>query len=194
MTAMRKQGRICRIPILDKPVWTSWDLGVNDSMAIVFWQDVGMERRAIDYYENTGEGFGHYARILGERGYNYSRHYLPHDAAQRMLNRDATTREFEANAAGIRPTDVLKRIDLDATGIEASRSFCPNVWIDEQRCSALIACLDNYRKEWDDRLGVFKDKARHDEFSHGYKAFESAAIRPTPVFMKPIVLTELGIV
>lgn len=178
MTAMRKQGRICRIPVLDAPVYTTWDLGLNDSMTITFWQDVGMERRAVDYYENNGEGFGHYARILQERGYNYQRHYMPHDADHRMLNQQATTRKQEAEAAGIKPIEVLKRIATEADGIEASRRFFPNVYIDSERCDQLVKCLNNYRKEYDDKLGVFKDHPRHDWASHGYKSFESAAIRP----------------
>lgn len=180
MTTMRKQGRICRIPILDAPVYTTWDLGLDDSMAIIFWQDVGMERRAVDYYENNGEGFGHYARILTERGHNYSRHVMPHDADHRMLNKEATTRRFEAESAGIKPIDVLKRIATEQDGIEASRTFMPKVYIDEVRCAKLIKCLDSYRKEWDDKRGAFKDHPLHDWSSHGYKAFESAAIRPQP--------------
>ena len=181
MTRVRQEGRICRIPILDAPVYTTWDLGVGDAMAITFWQDVGMERRAIDYYECAGEGFGHYARILQERGYNYSRHYMPHDADHRKLNVEATTARQEAEKAGIAPIDVLKRISTEADGIEASRSFFPNVFLDEVRCQRLIQCLDNYRKEWDEKLGRWKDKPLHDEHSHGYKSFEGAAIRPDMV-------------
>lgn len=191
MTTMRKQGRICRIPILDAPVYTTWDLGLNDSMAITFWQDVGMERRAIDYYENSGEGFGHYARILQERGYNYVDHAMPHDADHRMLNKEATTRRQEAESAGIKPVSVLKRISTEQDGIEASRRFFPNVYIDEERCARLIQCLDNYRKEWDDKLGVFKDRPLHDWASHGYKSFETAAIRPVSASARPLDLSKL---
>jgi hypothetical protein len=82
-------GRICRIPILDAPVYTTWDLGVGDAMTITFWQDVGMERRAIDYLEGSGEGFGYYAAELNKKGYNYERHYMPHDADHRRLGKDA---------------------------------------------------------------------------------------------------------
>jgi len=178
MAKMRQQGRICRIPILDAPVYTSWDLGYNDCMAICFWQDVGMERRLIDYYENSGEGWGHYAAILQQRGYNYSRHWMPHDADHHMLNVIATTRKQEAEKAGIYPIEVLQRIDDELTGIDASRTFLPHVYVDEERCDLLIKCLDNYRKEWDDKLGTWKSRPRHDEFSHGYKSFESAAIMP----------------
>jgi hypothetical protein len=194
MSNVRKQGRICNIPILDAPVYTTWDLGYNDSMAIVFWQKLGMERRAIDYYENSGEGFGHYARALRERGYDYESHYFPHDGNQTQLTELATTKRDEAVKAGINPIDVLKRIKEERDGIEASRSFFPNVYFDEGRCSRLIACLDNYRKDWDDKLGVYKDRARHDEFSHGYKAFETAAIMPIPIKSKPIVYPKRAIV
>ena len=186
MSKMRKEGRICRIPILDAPVYTTWDLGYDDSMTITFWQDVGMERRAIDYYENSGEGFGHYAAILREKGYSYERHYMPHDIEVHLLNKDATTRRQEAEASGIKPIETLKRINSELDGIEASRRFMANVYIDETRCDRLIWCLDNYRKEWDDKLGVFKSRPRHDAASHGYKSFESAAIRPDAI--KPVKL------
>jgi hypothetical protein len=76
---------------------------------------------------------------------------------------------------------VLKRIATEQDGIEASRTFMPKVYIDEVRCAKLIKCLDSYRKEWDDKRGAFKDHPLHDWSSHGYKAFESAAIRPQPV-------------
>jgi hypothetical protein len=176
MAKMRTEKRICRIPILDIQVDTSWDLGVNDSTAITFWQTVGMERRAIDYYENTGEGWAHYAKILNEKGYNYRLHYGPHDIAHKMMGLVAETRQQKAEEAGIKPWEVVARIPEEIVGIDASRAFLPQVWIDEERCSALIECLDSYRKDWDDKLGVFKSYARHDEYSHGYKSLETYAV------------------
>lgn len=177
MKKVRAEGRICRIPILDIPVYTTWDLGVGDAMSICFWQDVGMERRLIDYYENSGEGFGHYAKILTEKGYNYSEHFMPHDVVHRSLGKEAKSRKEHAEESGIKPVRVVPRIASEADGIEASRAYLPKVWIDEERCARLTDCLDSYRKEWDEKLGVWKDKAVHDQFSHGYKSFETAAVR-----------------
>lgn len=192
MTTMRKQGRICRLPVLDAPVYTTWDLGVNDSTCITFWQDVGHERRAIDYYENNGESWGHYSGVLLSKGYIYSRHYLPHDGAQRQQGADSVKKKWElAQEAGINPTELLPRIATEKHGIDASRAFLPNVWIDEERCAKLILCLDNYRKEWDDKLGVWKDHPRHDEFSHGYKSFEGNAIRRATTGGGPLDLSNL---
>jgi hypothetical protein len=177
MRKMRAEGRVCRIPIIDAPVYTTWDLGVGDAMSITFWQDVGLERRAIDYFESSGEGFGYYATELGKKGYNYERHYMPHDADHRRLGVNAKSARQHAEDAGIKPVEVLPRIATELDGIQASRSFMANVWIDQERCSRLILCLDSYRKEWDDKAGVWKDRPVHDEYSHGYKSFESAAIR-----------------
>lgn len=195
MLRMRTEGRICRIPILDKPVYTTWDLGVNDDMTITFWQDVGLERRAIDYYENSGEGFAHYAKVLTERSYNYADHYMPHDADHRRLGKDAKSAKQHAEECGIKPITVLKRIAEERDGIEASRALLPQVWIDETRCAKLIACLDGYRREWDEKRGVWKDHPVHDGASHGYKSFESAAIRPEAkkaVVVAPIPAMKTG--
>jgi len=178
MRQMRKERRICRIPILDIPVYTTWDLGVNDATGITFWQDVGMERRAIDYEEHSGEGFGFYARLLKDKGYNYDRHHMPHDADHRMMGYTTESRRELAVKAGIGPIEVMPRINSEQQGIDSSRAFLPLVWMDEERCNRLIQCLDSYRKAWDEKLGVWKDRPLHDEFSHGYKSFETAAISP----------------
>jgi hypothetical protein len=91
---------------------------------------------------------------------------------------DAKSAKQHAEDAGIRPIKVLKRIHEERDGIEASRVLLPQVWIDEERCAPLIVCLDGYRREWDEKLGVWKDHPVHDQYSHGYKSFESAAIAP----------------
>jgi hypothetical protein len=50
-------------------VITAWDLGVGDSTAIWFVQRSGREIWVIDYYEMSGEGRPHYAKILQEKAY-----------------------------------------------------------------------------------------------------------------------------
>lgn len=197
MSKVRKEGRIREIPILDKPVYTTWDLGVNDDMAITFWQDVGPERRAIDYFADSGEGFSYYARILQEKKYVYSVHKMPHDADHRRLGIEAKSAREHAEEAGIKPIEVVDRIKYEQDGIEASRKYLAQCYFDEERCAELVKCLDGHRKEWDDKRGVWKDKAFHGPESHGYKSFETAAVsasRTAPTdFNRKINYPKLGV-
>ena len=193
MQKVREQGRVCKIPVLNKPVDVFWDLGVGDAMALSFRQIIGHEVRWIDYYENSGEGFEHYARVLHEKGYIYGRHYFPHDGDSRSLGAVAKTKKEWAEEAGIRPVEIVPRIATEGAGIEASRALLPQCWFDEERCHRLVQCLDNYRKDWNDKLGVWKDTARHDEFSHGYKSFETAAVAPVSTPSRKITYSHKGI-
>jgi hypothetical protein len=180
MAKVRREGRICRVPIERVPVDTFWDLGINDDMVIWFRQRIGPEHRFIDYYSNSGEGLDHYARILKERAdeheYVYGTHYLPHDGSARRMTFKAKTAEQMLNEIGVRPTIVVPRIAADKDGIEASRAYLARCWFDESRCSDGIRCLDNFRREWDENRSVFKDEYLHNWASHGYKGFETAAI------------------
>lgn len=73
-------GRITSVPYdANALVNTYWDLGVGDNMAIWFVQTVGKELHVIDYYQNSGEGLGHYISYLKNKSYNYGEHYAPHD-------------------------------------------------------------------------------------------------------------------
>ena len=186
MEQVRRERRICRIPVISAPVDTFWDLGVNDDMVIWFRQTVGPEHRFIDYYANSGEGLEHYAAILQQRahehGWVYGTHFMPHDAKQRRLGLKTDTVEDMAYSVGIRPVTVIPRVSSDNAGIEASRKYLRQCWFDEERCAEGILCLDHFRKEWDDDRGVYKNKYRHDKASHGYKAFETAARAPDDYF------------
>lgn len=178
MRSVRKQGRLTdRVHYNEAlPVITGWDLGMDDSMVIWFAQVVGREVHLIDYYENSGEGLAHYAKVLGEKGYVYGGHFGPHDLAVRELG-EGLSRLEKAREYGIR-FEVIPRINNQQEGIEAVRSFLPNCWFNEQDCAQGVNCLDNYRKEWDENLGRWKDKPRHDWASHGAKAFETLARAP----------------
>lgn len=180
MQKVRREQRICRVPMEACPVDTFWDLGVNDDMCIWFRQRVGPEHRFIDYYSCSGEGLEHYGRILKEKAdehrWTYGQHYMPHDAGARRLSYEAKSVQQMAQEIGIRPVIVVPRIPSEKVGIEASRVYLAKCWFDESRCAEGIRCLDNYRKEWDDQRGVWKDRPRHDWASHGYKAFETAAV------------------
>lgn len=184
MAKVRREGRICRVPIERSPVDTFWDLGVNDDMVIWFRQRVGPEHRFVDYYSNSGEGLEHYAKVLADRsnehGWVYGIHYLPHDGDHRRLSYKAKSVREMLTELNVKPIIVVPRIANEKDGVEASRGYLARCWFDEKRCAEGIKCIDNYRKEWDEDRGVFKDRPRHDWASHGYKGFETAAVALEP--------------
>lgn len=179
MQRMRKDGRITSVPYdSGYPVDTLWDLGMDDSMTIIFRQRIGMSNRLIDYIEASGEGLAYYASELDKKGYTYGKHYMPHDASQRELG-TGIRRQDKAEELGIRPIEVVTRprdIDAVLAGIEAARSFLSTCVIDQTKCTKLIDCLDNYRREWDERLGAFRRAPLHNWASHGADALRTGAV------------------
>lgn len=166
MQKMDADKRICAVPhdpIL--PVHTAWDIGIGDATSIIFYQVYGMEKRIIDFYENTGEGLPHYAKVLVERDYVYGSHTAPWDIEVRELGTGKSRREVAASL-GIK-FRVLKQQECSRDeGIEMVRNVLASVWIDEKKCERLIAALREYRKEWDEVKKCFKDTPLHDWTSH----------------------------
>jgi phage terminase large subunit len=167
-------GRIGRVPYEPRlPVYTVWDLGIGDATAIWFAQLHGREIRLIDYYEQSGEGLPHYAKVLQERGYVYGEHFAPHDIQVRELGSGKSRIEI-AQSLGIR-FRVAPNVSIE-DGIEAVRSTLPLCWFDEQRCRQGLDALQHYRREWDDKRGEFKPRPLHDWSSHGSDAFRYLAL------------------
>lgn len=151
------------------PVWTAWDLGVNDVMVIVFFQVFGRELRVVDEYHATGEGLEHYVNVLHARrkkyGYSYAGHVLPHDGNVFEMGA-AMTRKARLRELGLRGIRVLRRTRDVNTDIEQVRKAIPNMWIDPKTAGYIIKALGRYAKKWDDILGTFKEKPLHDEWSN----------------------------
>lgn len=182
MSDADKDGRITAVPYEPaKPVETWWDLGMRDAMAIWFVQRIGPQIRLIDYYENSGEGMQHYAKVLQDRGYVYGRHVAPHDIEVREIGTGKSRRETAA-ALGIK-FDVAPKLDVD-DGIDAVRAMLPSCWFDAKKCERGIEALRQYRKEWDDRNKVFHDHPLHDWTSHPADALRHGATA-RPVAKRP---------
>ena len=166
-----EEKRILNIPIEPSiPVNTFWDLGRNDTTAIWFHQRIGLENRFIDFYENNGESLHHYAKVLKEKGYLYGEHYLPHDVVVTELTTNKSRRET-LEESGVRPLIVVPRVSEKGEGIEMARRIIPSCWFDQTRCKDGLRALENYRKEWDDKKQVFRERPLHDWASNPADAF-----------------------
>lgn len=161
------------------PVNTAWDLGFDDATAIWFFQHVpgGMDGRGginlIDYYEASGAGLDHFAQVLAQRGYRYGYHLFPHDVEQTELS-SGRDRRSTLTQLGIR-VSVVPKVKLKVDGINAGMVLLPRCAFNIERCSEGLDKLRLYRREFDQRLNVFRDKPVHDMFSHAADAFMTLA-------------------
>ena len=159
-----------------------WDLGRNDLNTIWLHQAIGGHHRFVGYYENSGEFIGHYVRWLkewaAERDVTFGDHYWPHDGDRESLWLEGGTLAV-AEKQGIRPK-IVKRPVNKVEAIGTARAMFPLCQFDEAGCGVGLKRLRAYRKEWDDIRGVWRDRPRHDEASHGADAFLTFACSNVP--------------
>lgn len=172
-------GRIGSVPYdASAGTYTAIDLGIGDSTAIWWFQMVGQEIHFIDHYESSGEELGHYISIIKNKPYNYTTHFLPHDAKQRELQTGMTRVEFFENN-GIHNIEVLRptnfQLGQDDINMIARPKFS-KIWIDRDKCERGLKCLRAYHYEYDEKNKLLKDKPEHDWSSHSSSAFIYALI------------------
>lgn len=185
ITQAEKEGRICDLPIIPGvPVNTFWDIGMNDTTAIWFHQQIGPWHHFIDYYENSGEQAAHYAKVLKDRGYQYGKHYLPHDGVNtEWAGVDNLTRLQVLEKLGVKPTVLVERIDNLADGIDMVRQSFGRCRFDRTRCGedkpgserGGLLSLAAYQKKWNEQLSCWHDYPLHNWASNGADAFRQWA-------------------
>lgn len=173
---LRQQRRIGDFPIDPRsPVNTFWDWGIGDYAIIWFHQHLAGRDRFVGYYENCNEGPAHYANYLLEwaakHGATYGVHYGPHDFESRRpgTHGEITTLQKIFGGLGISFQIVSRSLDKGAS-IQLARTRLANCEFDAV-CEKGIERLENYSREWDERLAVWKSQPRHDEHSHGADGF-----------------------
>ena len=190
-----KENRIGNVPVDEHVgVETWWDLGIGDSTAIWFAQRIGEEIHLIDYYENSGESLAHYADVLEEKGYAYERHIAPHDIMARELGTGKSRFEVSQDL-GI-DFEVAPKLEVDH-GIESVRNALPYCWFDREKCKLGLDALRQYRKQWDEKNQVFKNKPLHDWCSHAADSFRYGCVHDpidTTDWNRPIEITTKYIV
>lgn len=203
ITDMENKGRIIEgIYDPDLPVHTAWDLGYSDDTAIWFWQSVGNEIRLIDYYETNREDVKHYAEQLygheivvtqyGDNGkvlkwvkgneielaahrraYKYGRHFVPHDAANKLLAAGGRSIVHQLHELGIQTQVVAATSQQNQIeGLRKTLDFC---YADPVRCKDGLRALRKYQFIYDDERNKYSDKPDHDGYSHACDAAEVIA-------------------
>ena len=159
----------------EMPVFVSADLGYTDSTAFWFWQPAPDGYNFIDYEEADNQALSYYFHLLREKGYEYEKIFLPHDARAKSLQTGLSTVE-QFLQAGF-PIDIVLRMDLQ-DGIDATRAMLPDCAFDltNDRVKQGLDMLRSYRRSFDEINKVYRDKPLHDYTSHCADAFRGFAL------------------
>jgi hypothetical protein len=162
-------------------VYTAWDLGIDDATAIWFFQMAGQEIHLIDFMEISGEGLPAIVKRLDKKPYTFEEHFLPHDAEARELGTGETRRHTLQGLMGSKQRiTVLPQQNIE-DGIHAARMIMPRCYFDTEKTARGIECLRQYRREFDEKLKVFRSRPLHDWSSHAADAFRYLAMGMTRI-------------
>ena len=186
LAAADKHGRIGRYPVDPAyPVNTFWDLGRNDFNVIWLQQDVNNLSVFVGYYENCGEYIGHYIDWLNDwkqqYGIQFGRHYLPHDGDRQSLWLEGGTMDV-MRKLHFSP-EIVERTNNKIEAINTARRKLQVCAFDEQACKQGIKRLKMYRKEWNERLGTWRNQPLHNDDSNaadGIMTFTESGHSPLP--------------
>lgn len=183
MSRAEKAGRIKNaLYDAELPVHTAWDLGFDDATSIWFFQMARNEVRLIDCYEANGHGIDHYCAYLASLPYDYGDHFVPHDAANKLMAAGGRSIVQQAFALGVKMRIV--HATSQQNSINAARKILEIAWFDAEKCAKGIEALKQYQFEYDDDKKTFRSKPLHDWTSHFSDAFEIIG----QVWQNPVLL------
>jgi phage terminase large subunit len=177
IAAARKQGRIKSVPYDPAlSVHVVWDLGVGQNLAAGFYQRIGSETHKIDFWEGSNkDGMPQAVKALQNKPYTYGKMFVPHDAegteSGTGKTRLATAKELWPNVEWV----VVPKVAVD-DGIARAKLMFARLWVDETNCQLWLDYIAQYRQEWDDSKGMFKENPLHDFTSHAADEFRYAAV------------------
>lgn len=173
MSRALENGRIKDLYPMNKPVYTAWDLGMDDANAITVFQihDNGSPY-ILYYFESSNKTFEYYIAHLKEwctkRGLILSTCFAPHDGAKRDFftkgDIPKTIVEF-GQELGV-DFVVVKKPQNKIMAIQLIRQILYRCRFDQEGAKRLIDALCNYSKEYDEKSGLYKPTPRHDWCSH----------------------------
>lgn len=162
MEAAEQEGRIGFFPRDENlPLDCITDLGYTDDTVLLFFQILRGGIRIVEVYSNNELSWDHYLDELEQREIRDI--YLPHDAKAKNLQTGRSIVE-QTIRRGYRPHIVPDHKLRD--GVAATRKLLPFTYWNLEGTSGAIEAMKSYRREWDDKLGCYKDRPVHDWSSH----------------------------
>ena len=160
-------GRITGVPYDPAaPVYTWWDLGIDDATVCWYVQKIGQEIHVINYDSWTGKGLPEIYADMKRHKYNFATHVKPHDIKARELGTGRSRYEVAVEHLDDVFVCPMHRVE---DGIEAARSVLRLCWFDEKNCELGLSALKNYHRS---KAG----KPVHNWASHGADGFRTGAV------------------
>ncbi len=175
LDAARRQGRIRLVPYDPALlVHDVWDLGKGPKMAVGLFQRFGSALQMIDFVAGReSDGIPQVIAKLKAKPYVYGKHFAPHDIRSTEIGSGKT--RWETAAALQWPFEIVPNISID-DGINAGRLVFARLWVDETNCQEFLDAVGQYRQEWDEKRGIFRDVPLHDWTSHAADMWRYAAV------------------
>lgn len=190
LSAARAKGRITTVPHVEGVrVNTFWDIGAGDGTGIWLMQYVGLQHRFLAYIEGWDLGYEHFVKELRDTGYLFGGMFLPHDAThvRQMAKTVASPLDMLSEMAPDWNWHIVPRVQTLQHGIDILRQKFPEAWFDEDGCKEGLVHIQEYRKRWNNRLGVWGDepdkdsphREAADSLRQWAQGFDPALIGPT---------------
>lgn len=180
MQQAETEGRITLIPKNYSPVDIYFDLWRNDATSVWFKQNDGMYYNFIHYYEDSwkyiSKYFDYIDNYIGENKLQLNFIYLPHDSKQKRIDSELSTYELAVERYWSHKIKYVERTNSTIKDINKVREVLPKCRFDKESTVGWIRCLENYKKEYDDKKKVFRDNPRHDWASHWADSFRYFAV------------------
>ena len=167
----QENGRITTVPYDPMlKVHVVFDLGFNDSMAIILCQRGVSDIRIIKYIEDNHRTLDSFSSEIRSLNYNWGTMFLPHDGKSRDYK------------SGLSAEDIMRKqgwtvrivpVSSIESGIKIARMHFHKCYFDKS-ANRLLECLKNYKRSINSSTNE-PGAPLHDEYSHGADAFRYMA-------------------
>ncbi len=180
----RKEWRITEIPKNKfAKVDVFIDIWVNDSFSLWFKQNDWLFYNFLRYFEENWKQLDYYFNyideFLEEENLSLWKIFIPHDGNNKshsyLVSGETILDKFKKKYTSEK-VKLIERPKSVNDGIQSVRAILSKCRFDEYWCKQWIACLESYKKKYDEVKKVFLDKPLHDWASHWADAFRYFAI------------------
>jgi phage terminase large subunit len=156
------------------PVFSSWDLGWNDSTTIWLWQMVGHDIHWIWHVRRSQRSAADMAMELLNCQIPVTAHFIPHDGAHHKPGEGKSYKEL-LEQSGLMNVNVVPVSRNIWAGIDALRGFLFRSYFRLPACEKGIEALEAYHSKDTTSGGLVSKEPVHDWASHDSDAARCAA-------------------